>query len=225
MAKIKFGMMMTDARGKLGGQVFSKNRSGAYIRTKVTPSNPRTTRQSLVRQALAAISAAWSSLTMPEINGWNAAVNSWQTTNIFGDSQSPSGKTLFVKLNLNAANAGYPFIDNAPAKVDMPQLGAPSATYDIATGDFDISGLPNPLAGKIIVAATAPQTAGTRFFKGKFRQLMVTTAVAGEITGIRSFYINRFGTVEAGANIAVSVKSVQPNGQAGVEIVMPLIIT
>ena len=24
MAKIKFGMMMTDARGKLGGQVFSK---------------------------------------------------------------------------------------------------------------------------------------------------------------------------------------------------------
>lgn len=45
MAKIKFGMMMTDARGKLGGQVFSKNRSGSYVRTKVTPVNPQTTTQ------------------------------------------------------------------------------------------------------------------------------------------------------------------------------------
>ena len=42
MAKIKFGMMMTDASGKLGGQVFSKNRGGSYVRTKVTPTNPQT---------------------------------------------------------------------------------------------------------------------------------------------------------------------------------------
>ena len=36
MAKIKFGAMMVDASGKLGGQVFAKNRGGAYIRTKTS---------------------------------------------------------------------------------------------------------------------------------------------------------------------------------------------
>ena len=57
MAKIKFGMMMTDARGKLGGQVFSKNKGGAYVRTKVTPSNPQTIAQTTRRALFAAI---WS---------------------------------------------------------------------------------------------------------------------------------------------------------------------
>lgn len=49
MALIKFGMMMTDARGKLGGHVFTKARNGATIRTKVSPANPQTSAQSLSR--------------------------------------------------------------------------------------------------------------------------------------------------------------------------------
>jgi hypothetical protein len=49
MAKINFGQTVNDARGKLGGTVFSKNKSGAYTRRKVTPANPRTVAQSRVR--------------------------------------------------------------------------------------------------------------------------------------------------------------------------------
>ena len=49
MAKIKFGMMMTDASGKLGGQVFSKNRGGSYVRTKSTPVNRQSSAQMNVR--------------------------------------------------------------------------------------------------------------------------------------------------------------------------------
>ena len=78
MAKIKFGMMMTDARGKLGGQVFSKNRSGAYVRTKVTPVNPRTAAQPLSRSILGTLSASWSGLTEVQRRSWNAAVDDWQ---------------------------------------------------------------------------------------------------------------------------------------------------
>ena len=63
MAKIKFGMMMTDASGKLGGQVFSKNRGGSYVRTKVTPTNPQSTAQMSIRGIFASISSRWSSLT------------------------------------------------------------------------------------------------------------------------------------------------------------------
>ena len=38
--KIKFGSEVVDGRGKIGGHVYSKNKGGAYKRTKVTPSNP-----------------------------------------------------------------------------------------------------------------------------------------------------------------------------------------
>ena len=58
--KLKFGAIVTDGRGKIGGHVASKNRSGAYLRTKVTPSNPNTVAQVQVRSILASLSQSWS---------------------------------------------------------------------------------------------------------------------------------------------------------------------
>jgi len=46
--KMKFGAIVVDGRGKIGGHVASKNRGGAYLRTKVTPSNPQTGYQAAV---------------------------------------------------------------------------------------------------------------------------------------------------------------------------------
>lgn len=97
--KIKWGMMMTDGRGKLGGQVASKNRAGAYIRTKVTPVNPQTVAQQNIRQLFGSIASAWRSLTQAQINGWNEATEFWQRTDIFGDLKKPSGFALFQRLN------------------------------------------------------------------------------------------------------------------------------
>ena len=42
MAKILTTAIVADIRNKLNGSVFSKNRYGAYVRTKVTPVNPQT---------------------------------------------------------------------------------------------------------------------------------------------------------------------------------------
>ena len=39
---MKFGALVVDGRNKIGGQVASKNRAGAYLRNKVTPSKKRT---------------------------------------------------------------------------------------------------------------------------------------------------------------------------------------
>jgi len=99
MAKVKFTAFMADARGKLNGTVFSKNRGGSYVRTKVTPSNPQTSFQSAVRQRLSSLSASFRALSASQILAWNNAVGDFLSTNIFGDTVTPSGLQLFVKLN------------------------------------------------------------------------------------------------------------------------------
>ena len=63
MAKIKLSAIVSEMRGKLNGSVFSKNRGGAYIRTKVTPVNPQSLAQGLVRATLTNLSQAWRGLT------------------------------------------------------------------------------------------------------------------------------------------------------------------
>src|SRR6056297_1294291 len=97
--KMKFGALVTDGRGKIGGQVASKNRYGSYLRTKVTPSNPQTASQLNVRSVLAALSSGWRDLTQAQRDGWNAAVLDFQKTNVFGDTITPTGKNLYTRLN------------------------------------------------------------------------------------------------------------------------------
>ena len=67
--KIKWGAMVVDGSGKLGGHVASKNRGGSYFRTKVTPTNPNSTSQAAVRSRLTALSQAFRALTIAQIFG------------------------------------------------------------------------------------------------------------------------------------------------------------
>ena len=216
MAKCKFGMMMTDARGKLGGQVFTKNRSGAIIRTKVTPSNARTERQMFIRNALATISALWSTLTQQQRDSFDGAVEQWQGTNIFGDVVNPTGKTLFTKLNLNLKNSLQAQILLAPVKSILPAFAVSAVEYD--NGDITALVTGNAVGFKIVVSATAPQSQGTAFYKGKYRQIGV---IAGSATGslaLRDLYTAKFGAPDADANISFQFIVVLPTGQASVPV-------
>ncbi len=218
MAKIKFGMMMTDARGKLGGQVFSKNRSGAYIRTKVTPSNARTTRQTFIRSLLASLSASWSGLTDSVRKGFNEAVADWATSDIFGDSRNPTGKTLFTKLNMNLGNTGQVLIASAPPKVIVPDFGNVDIGINLGATEIQIVSDNYPIGNVVQVSATPPLSKGTSFYKGKFRQIGVYPSAVQDPEATYAEYIAKFGVPKIGDNIAFELKRVMPNGQAGVAV-------
>ena len=72
--KILWGALVVDGRRKIGGQVASKNRGGAYMRNKVTPVNPQTAAQTAIRNRLAGLSQAWRALTAAQRAAWNGAV-------------------------------------------------------------------------------------------------------------------------------------------------------
>lgn len=218
MAKIKFGMMMTDARGKLGGQVFSKNRAGAYVRTKVTPVNPRTAAQQLSRFILGSLSASWSGLTEQQRRAWNAAVDDWQRTDIFGDLRKPTGKNLFTSLNKELIQSSQSQILLPPDKVVIPDVGIDSADLFIGDNQLDLDIAGNATGFKVQVSATPQMTAGTSFIDDKLRVISYQTGGNNAQYSISSVYADRFGTPELGANIWVQIKLIAPNGQASVPV-------
>lgn len=222
MAKIKFGMFMTDARGKVGGQVFSKNRGGAYVRTKVTPSNARTSRQVFIRSLLASISQKWSTLTASQRNSFNESVTSWATTDIFGDSRNPSGKSLFTKLNVNLVNSGQAQVTVAPNKIDIPIIGITSAIADISEEEITITATGSFAGGACVVFGTAPQSAGTNFFKGKYRQITTKVATLPTATELWDAYVAKFGAPKVGDNISLLVQFIGANGQPSVPVAVKL---
>ena len=82
--KLKFGALVVDGSGKIGGQVVSSNRGGKYLRTKVTPSNPSTVAQQNARALLSSLSTQWADLTEAQRLSFNSAVSNFATTDIFG---------------------------------------------------------------------------------------------------------------------------------------------
>ena len=214
MAKIKFGMMMTDASGKLGGQVFSKNRGGSYVRTKVTPTNPQTSAQSTIRGIFASISSRWSSLTEAERASFNGFVQAYARTDIFGDLRNPSGKSLFQRLNQNLEISGQAQKDVCVSPVEVPFANLSAAVADISAITFGVNYSGNLAGAKLVVWATPQMSQGTKFVKNQLRQLEVFNGVNAGMVDIWASYVDKFGTPVIGANISVAVRVVNANGQA-----------
>lgn len=224
MAKIKFGMMMTDARGKLGGQVFSKNRAGAYVRTKVTPVNPQTALQQEGRELLGSLSQQWGLLTQAQIDEWNQAVDEWKTTDVFGDIKKPTGKNLFVKLNM-VRNRYFPtegILLTPPVKqaldIYVPTLVEFNATQVLITMNEQLG-----VGENFLIRYTQPLSRGVSFVKNKYRVLGTRVTVnntggAGNVqividkTDLPIDFTNAVGN-----NVHFEVQAVVQTGQLGVK--------
>lgn len=74
MALIK-GSLIGELSGKLGGQVFSRNRSGAYIRQYVIPVNPNTVAQQAARSRFSSAAGGYHTLTDTQKAHWQEFAN------------------------------------------------------------------------------------------------------------------------------------------------------
>jgi hypothetical protein len=158
MARIKFGPMISEIRGAIGGVVFSRNASGAYARKNTAPVNPQTERQMTQRAILATLSEAWRSLTQSMQEAWTTAAAEFTTTNVFGDSRTYTGLQLFMSLNLNRRlfNPVASLLTAPPAPASL----VASSTCDIVGGIQDVSGTPTFL---LTVTVDVPTLTGERY--------------------------------------------------------------
>lgn len=204
MALIKWGMMVVDGRGKLGGHVLTKSRNGATARTKVTPANPQTSYQQANRALFGQLSSNWAELTESQRKAWNGAVGAWQKTNIFGDLKSPSGRDLYISLNRNILQVGG-------TAIDVPSLKEGILPNAIASVDFDAVGqeivvsMTNTATGNenIAVSLTAPMSAGRYNFSGAYRFL--THGQGDKVTIPFADYEARFGSLIDGQAMGIQV--------------------
>lgn len=225
--KMKFGAIVVDGRGKIGGHVASKNRGGAYLRTKVTPSNPNTSVQAAVRNRLTSLAQAWSGLTAAQRESWNKAVSNFAGTNIFADKVNPSGINLFTKLNANLLEVGSSMISSAPLPEEVVAVLTVSATAAAGTPAFSVAFTPTPVPAKtaFIIRATGQVSAGVSNLKGKFRNVTVLTFSATSPEDLLAAYTAKFGTLVAGQKIGVEIVPVNTvTGQKGQAVSTSLIV-
>lgn len=217
---IKWGALVVDGRGKIGGQVASKNRTGAYMRNKVTPVNPRTNFQQEARQQLGNLSSQWRALTESQRDAWRNAVSQYEKTNIFGDKVQPTGKNLFVGLNRNLSNIGEPIIDTPASPQDFPVINITDIVIAPAGQEVTLNPAELPSGFEALFYATPPQSVGKNFVESEFRMIGTTLVELGTgVYDLTALYTERFGAPVAGQKVFVRVVLVSTvSGQRGTPV-------
>lgn len=200
MAKILFsGTGIVAARGKINGTVLSANKYGPYQRTKVTPVNPRTSAQSLVRARLTGLSQGWRNLTQVQRDAWNSAAPNFPIVDVFGNTKTLSGNSLYCRLNLNLQNAGQAVISDPPTPGAVTAVSALSATMTTGTPALSIVFAPTPVPTgfTLVIEATQGVSAGKSNLDPLYRKITTVAAAGTSPNNALTAYTTKFGSVPA----------------------------
>lgn len=137
MAIVQLGGVVTGIRGKVGGVIYSANKSGPYARTWSRGANVRSELQTTGRGVQAELAQTWRTLDAGDRADWDlwAADPEQELTNVFGEAYYISGFLWFVKINRWLNTVGRAVMETVPTS---PAPTAPSVTtLVVSAGDVD----------------------------------------------------------------------------------------
>lgn len=202
MALIKMGALAQDVRGSLNGTTFSRNKGGAYVRTKVSPVQPVSSFSSLARALFGALSQRWSTvLTQSQRQAWINFASTHTFVNVFGDAITLSGIAMYQSLNRQLGQIGKPFIDDPPVTFSTPAVMSSAIAGTVTAGVLSaltqatvLTDTP-PADYTMYVFATRPLPAGVTPQKSDFRLINPNPYAAITITtALLTHYNDRFST-------------------------------
>jgi hypothetical protein len=212
MAKIQFGAVATDARGKIAGIVYSKNKAGGYVRAKVSPSQTESARRTFVRSLFSVNAQNFATgLTIAQVNAWNEFARGHLVTDVFGAAHALSGMQMYQRLNSVIAQAGGTVIEDPPDDLSITALLTMTATVTAGAPDVvSIAFTPTPpeASHKIAVYATKPLGTGRTFAKSDKRFVFMSAAAAASPAVASAAYLAKFGALTAGLKVGVWMQKI-----------------
>lgn len=185
MASVKFGGGITEMRGSIAGNTFARNKSGAYVRARTKPVNPKSDRQSEARVRIQVLAEYWHSAAMSdaERGAWAAYAAAVAMTNKLGETIYLSGFNHFIRSNAARLAALGSIIEPGPEIQSLPEADiALAASGDNGTQLLSIAfdnalGWALETGGYMLIEMGMPQLATRESFGGPYR-------VAGAISGV-----------------------------------------
>jgi len=223
MGKIQFGSMVTAISGKIGGQVYSRNKAGAYVKNKVIPTNPNTPSQVDARQQFAMVSAAWKALTRAVKRAWITQSVNYPRKDALGNVHAPSGFNFFMSLNGNLATVGAEKLVNPPSLTPPPDLFDFNMDGDISATMIEVfeSGMSVPADTSWVITMT-PLVAGninTQYIS-KSKIAVIPAGTVLNTVNLWADYVAKFGLPAVGQKAGFEVWAVHNlTGVAGYHFV------
>lgn len=210
MAQVKFGALVTDMSGKLGGHVFNTGLIPNTISTKSRKGNKLAL--AVQKQSIQSIqnlnkinTQSWQALTDAQRSAWGANSANFPQKNRVGTTFTRSGFAHYMSINGILTNADIAPLIAPAAGVTMPNLHAVTiTTATTAALAFGVSQHPN-VGFTASVDFTRSMSAGRKpFDKDYVRVALVDVHPAG-VFDVYSEYVSVFGAPLVGGYLNMRV--------------------
>lgn len=224
MAKVKFGAIITDSRGSIGGQTLKSTQYGPVLITKPQPIRRQTSHTTNAAATFAEQSRAWwDRLSVTQRNDWRALAAANPYTNSWGDEYTLTGIAYFIKLNCRLAAAHLTTTDDAPTDQTVTSVSTLTLTAT-APDSLIINFTPSPVPADHILYcfATAAKSPGATNFEGHFFFIGTVETSENSPQDLGAIYLARLPQLYTGRQYAVSIAMLNKTNAA---LSPPLIAT
>lgn len=185
MALVVFGGGIIEMRGKVAGNIFTRNRAGAIVRARVIPVNPNTPRMIAAKGAMSRVSSMWLDSASPAQRiEWGVFADNVIEQNKVGQDYHMSGFNQFVRSNAVLRNADLakvldgPAIFALPAQDDTMEVAVSESSQELSVTFADGRDWVDLTGAGMIVQMGIPQNPTINFFDGPWRSAGV---IAGDV--------------------------------------------
>lgn len=210
MGKVKFSSSVAEIRNKVGGQVYARNRYGAYVRNYAEPLTSPSSSQTAQRNRFKAAVNGWAALTSTQRLAWSNAAASISRSDIFSSQYYSTGFNFFVRVNTERQLLSLSNLTSPPSFASIKRFSGLSVNLDPNTGICTLSLSSNSLtsAYALVIRATGSLTQSTNFFNNKYRVIKVLTSAASMPYNAYSDYITSFTAFQSNKRVAFEIYAI-----------------
>jgi hypothetical protein len=198
------GTLTSDARGKLGGVVFTRGRNGTNMKAHAVGLNAASPYRAAQRNSFAFGVPAWQALSFSNQTTWAALAASYTYINSLAQAYSPTGMQLWMQAYSNAAR--FSTVPPSSAPMSKPSI-LPIDDVEVLSlaGVLTVTGysggIPSPQAFSYSISRVLSPS--INYVKGIGRRQMGTTA-SGNPSTCTQEYIDAYGAIpNSGDDVAI----------------------
>lgn len=225
--------LISDARGKLGGVVYSRNPYGVYVRAKTPPAQPRTALQQAGRSNFAALAAAWRALSPADRTAWRNYASQILRTDSLGRQSVPDGFHAYLTNSRFSQIVGSPFAAQPPegpeetARLIIEGGAEVKGTAPFMSLFLTFVGFAFPPTGELVMQGSPPLSDTINFVpRQTYRNFPpeYTSTIFG--ADFAEGYLSRFPAPSVGQVIWLRIRAInRPSGIPGAVNQMRLVVT
>jgi len=200
MAKILLGGNVSQISGSVGGTVYSRNRYGAYERSRVHPTRVTSKPASDAKTILSGVSGAWAGLAEDYKAAWRQYAVNNPIMDRVGMRQALDGHAMFVKVNARLLAAKQdaltlPVMGEMPGPISTAELTAHSvdSALSLAFGEAALTA-----SQMLQVWGCVVDSAGKSYVDNLLRCFFYSELEAASPVDLLDAWVARFGEMSAG---------------------------